>query len=377
MKPDNSPLVSLIVPIYNVEIYIHECVISLTNQTYPNIEIILVDDGSPDNSGSIIDGLAKTDQRILVIHKKNGGVSSARNEGLSIAKGKYLMFVDGDDYCEPDYVSYFVSLMESSGCGIGVGRNAFHREDLEQPVESIKVLDSLDIVKGIYANRFGVAVWNKIYLHSIIQEHDLRFNTDFWYAEGMLFNIQYLQIIENAVVGERRVYHVRPNPESATRCFKLDNQYCGLRSMEYQKSHWLKSNQSVKMAWEYHYRMYAKQILQGLIVTDGKKQYKKLYRKCICILRTNVRIPLQADIPLRAKENSILLAICPTGFIRDELGIVHAKGDHSDYISRKMLSAARRWFAQVPSDKKTQFYDNISAFLQSHYRPKYLENNLL
>ncbi len=377
MKPQDRPFVSLIVPIYNVEMYISECVMSLVHQTYENIKIILVDDGSPDNSGAIIDELAGYDKRIHVIHKENGGVSSARNAGIAAAEGKYIMFVDGDDYVEPDYVSYFVSMMEGYDGEIGVGRNAFTRDETEQPVDSIKVLDALDIVEGIYLNHFGVAVWNKIYRRDVISRCALLFNTDFWYGEGMLFNIQYLQYVGRAVVGERKVYHVRPNPESATRKFNLKSQYCGLRSMLYQKDHWIKTNRRVKIAWEYHYRMYAKSILQGLIVTNSRIKYRKLFRESIHILRSNLRIPIQAELSARMKENSILLAICPTQYIRDELGIVHEKGDHSDIISRKMLAFARKISGRIPAEKKARFFERAKVYYQSHYRPVYLENSLL
>ena len=193
----------------------------------------------------------------------------------------------------------------------------------------------------------------------------------------MLFNIQYLQYVSRAVVGDRKVYHVSPNPESATRKFSLRSQYCGLRSMLYQKDHWIKSNRRVKMAWEYHYRMYAKNILQGLIVTHSRKKYRKLYKESIHILRSNLHIPLQADLSVRAKENSILMAICPTQFIRDELGIVHEKGDHSDIISRKMLAFARKMLGRIPTEKKVRFFERAKVYYQSHYRPVYLENSLL
>ena len=95
-------LISIIVPVYNVEKYIHQCVDSVINQTYKNIEIILVDDGSPDNCGRICDEYAAKDSRIKVIHKANGGLSDARNHGIEAAKGDWLMFIDSDDWIEPD-----------------------------------------------------------------------------------------------------------------------------------------------------------------------------------------------------------------------------------------------------------------------------------
>ena len=103
------PLISVIVPIYNVENYLDKCIDSIVNQTYKNLEIILVDDGSPDRCPSICDEWAEKDSRIKVIHKKNGGVSSARNAGINIAKGDYIGFVDGDDIIENDTYSIMIS----------------------------------------------------------------------------------------------------------------------------------------------------------------------------------------------------------------------------------------------------------------------------
>ena len=96
-------LITIIIPIYNVEKYLRECLDSVINQTYKKLQIILIDDGSNDNSGKICDEYKEKDNRIEVMHKANGGVSSARNAGLKIAKGDYITFVDGDDYLDKDY----------------------------------------------------------------------------------------------------------------------------------------------------------------------------------------------------------------------------------------------------------------------------------
>ena len=104
MKNRNKlPLVSIIVPVYKAEAYVATCIESIQAQTCTDWELILVDDGSPDNSGQICDNYAFGDERITVIHKMNGGVSAARNDALKIAKGKYLSFVDSDDYVLPSY----------------------------------------------------------------------------------------------------------------------------------------------------------------------------------------------------------------------------------------------------------------------------------
>ena len=104
-------LISVIIPVYNVEQYLSKCLDSVVNQTYKNLEVILVDDGSTDNSGKICDEFALKDNRIIVIHKSNGGLSSARNEGLKFAKGQYVGFVDSDDYIE---IGMYEKLLEVS-----------------------------------------------------------------------------------------------------------------------------------------------------------------------------------------------------------------------------------------------------------------------
>ena len=107
----DTPLVSIIVPVYNVEKYLNRCICSITQQTYKNIEIILVDDGSADKSGEICDSLAKRDPRVVVIHKENGGLGSARNAGIRKAKGEYLLFVDSDDWIATDTIEYCINVI--------------------------------------------------------------------------------------------------------------------------------------------------------------------------------------------------------------------------------------------------------------------------
>ena len=106
------PLITIIIPVYGVEKYLHRCVDSVLAQTYQNLEIILIDDGSPDNSGKICDEYKEKDSRVRVIHKENGGVSSARNAGLRAAKGEWIVFVDSDDFVDENYVKYLYDNIE-------------------------------------------------------------------------------------------------------------------------------------------------------------------------------------------------------------------------------------------------------------------------
>ena len=116
----NGIKVSIIVPVYNVEKYLEKCLDSIVKQTYENIEIILVDDGSTDKSGTILDQYAEMDNRISVIHKKNEGVSTARNTGIEAARGEYICFADADDYLMPDYVEYLLTLAVDKNADIAI-----------------------------------------------------------------------------------------------------------------------------------------------------------------------------------------------------------------------------------------------------------------
>ena len=113
-------LISVILPIYNVEKYLEKCLKSVINQTYKNLEIILVDDGSKDNSPQICDEYAVKDKRIVVIHKSNGGLSDARNAGIEIAKGKYIALIDSDDYVEKDYVQFLYQLIKENNAEMSI-----------------------------------------------------------------------------------------------------------------------------------------------------------------------------------------------------------------------------------------------------------------
>ena len=131
MDGKNVPLISVIVPVYNVEQYLEKCVNSILQQTYRNLEIFLVDDGSLDQSGDMCDGFAKSDSRIRVIHKKNGGLSSARNVALDRIKGEFVTFVDSDDYIAPEYISVLASALISGEADISVcdEQRFFDRDD--------------------------------------------------------------------------------------------------------------------------------------------------------------------------------------------------------------------------------------------------------
>lgn len=169
-------LISVIVPIYKVESYLRRGVDSILAQDYPNMEVILVDDGSPDNCGKICDEYAKQDKRVRVIHKSNGGLSSARNAGLDVAKGEYISFIDSDDSIMPYMYSTMIKVIEDNNldivtCGVQRIKNSEGRKEAYGD-GSVHIVDGREALIDCLAND-GAAVWCKVYTKKAIG--DVRF----------------------------------------------------------------------------------------------------------------------------------------------------------------------------------------------------------
>lgn len=196
-KQTNTPLVSVIVPIYNVEKYIHRCIDTLINQTLKEIEIILVDDGSPDKCGEIIDNYAKQYTNIVIIHKANGGLSDARNAGLEIAKGQYIGFVDPDDYVEHDMFEKMYHSANTNGSDlVFCGYNEIFSSTVTEKrnVEFISNFKSVsDILTACVQGYIGAYVWNKLYKNSIIKNNSIAFPKGVIVVEDQVFFFDYIK----------------------------------------------------------------------------------------------------------------------------------------------------------------------------------------
>ena len=296
----SSCLVSVIVPIYNVEKYIEKCVDSLMKQSYQNIEIILVNDGSKDGSLAIIEKQKGRDNRIKVLTQENRGVSAARNLGMESAKGEYLLFVDGDDWVESDYVEHLLGIVEDTNCMLGYGKNYFGEGETKSTNE-VYSIDALKAMEWIYSGQMGVAVWNKIYKVDFLKKNHLTFSESIWYGEGMLFNIECLQYTDQVVVTERAVYHQTFNPDSAVRNFKLESNYCGLASMWLQRARWKKESPEVLNEWKFHKYRYNRGIIEGLVRTGRVKSDRSEYRECVSALRKDISIAIKNCKTLKSK----------------------------------------------------------------------------
>ena len=206
------PKVSIIVPVYKAEAYLHRCVDSLLAQTFMDFEILLIDDGSPDRSGEICDEYATIDTRIKAIHKENGGVSSARNVALDKIKGKWLTFVDADDCLYPSALEKWITIAERND--LDLIQCHFNREYME----GLVVADATEVLSAIqYADseNYLTCVWGTLFKTSIIQEHSLRFDENVRLGEDQIFLLNHMQHCSRIQRIGNVLYFYRDNENSA------------------------------------------------------------------------------------------------------------------------------------------------------------------
>ena len=193
----SSPKISIIVPVYKVEKYLRQCLDSIVAQTFTDWECILIDDGSPDASGNICDEYDEMDCRIVVLHKKNEGVSLARNDGMKVAKGEYIVFIDADDWIDKDYIENL--LLNKDFALVVAGYREYGVSQIEKgPQESKKVSVVQDIPK-IWAdpsNSYWWFVWGKLFKKEVITKNHLLFKSGMIYLEDFCFVLEYLAYID-------------------------------------------------------------------------------------------------------------------------------------------------------------------------------------
>ena len=191
-----SDLVSVIVPVYKTVEYLADCIHSIVNQSYKNLEIILVDDGSPDDSGRLCDDLSSADERIKVIHKKNGGLSDARNAGLAIAAGSYVLFCDSDDWMDGEIILNAVNAMNKTESQMVIwGYSAdfldsngyVQRNSISKTKLTLETSRQNDFTNREVQGLLGYA-WNKLYRLSLIKENQIEFDKGISLVEDVLFN---------------------------------------------------------------------------------------------------------------------------------------------------------------------------------------------
>ena len=213
-------MVSIIIPVYKVEQYLKACVDSVLAQTYQDIQVILVDDGSPDTCGAICDAYAAQDSRVISVHKQNGGVSSARNVGLSYASGEYLTFCDSDDLYAPDWIEHLVTAARAYEADVVIGNHFRFYED-GRPEERMSHKTGMTELssaadKGMYIFRqlltpdHGWEIWTRLFRTEIVGRENIRFcETCGNFAEDLGFTLTYMLFAQRVVSVEQAGYRYR------------------------------------------------------------------------------------------------------------------------------------------------------------------------
>lgn len=223
-----TDLISVIVPVFNVEKYIHRCINSILKQTYQNIEIIIVDDGSKDGSGKICDEYAKKDNRVKVIHKENGGVSSARNIGLKSANGKYITFVDADDWIENNTYEEMIEKLKINN--VDIVKCGFLKDNTDKIKENNLVFgdnvkfdlkqNRAEILNLYYSGKIDPGICFSLIKKEIIDKVEL-FNTNLAIGEDFIFMLEIICVSKSIYFFNKNFYHYDTNPESATLSFNF------------------------------------------------------------------------------------------------------------------------------------------------------------
>ncbi len=240
----NQPLVSIILPVYNAQNHLARCVGSICAQTYRNIEIIILNDGSKDQSLPVCEEFRQKDPRILLVDKANSGVSDTRNLGLKLASGKYVEFVDSDDYLDPDFTERLVAAAEENEADFVIAPYKMVIPAGASKPEQVldKIHDELGVMSvarppevreygflpaGVYdkdtfalrlmdkpASYFYSVLWNKLYRRDILTGNDIQFVSEMRWAEDLVFNLRYIQYAERFVAIDKPGYYYVQNPQS-------------------------------------------------------------------------------------------------------------------------------------------------------------------
>ncbi len=314
-----SDLVSVIVPIYNVEKYLSKCIDSIIAQKYTNLEILLVDDGSPDQSGEIAEEYAKKDERIHVIHKNNGGLSDARNAGIEVALGDYLVFIDSDDYVHPEMISRMMDAVKSTSsdmavCGVkSVEENNGDIEECENG--EITVIDDMDKRIDYFFEKhyteFTVA-WNKLYPASFFKEirypygkiHEDEFTT--WKILEMADRIVFL--------GESLYYYVQRNSSIMGEEFS-EKRFLRLEAYDERLGQYLKTENRIwfeKILFLYRIFLlrYAKKMRKANMDEAVLKEYRGHYRNWV--IKSWFKLP----VSLKKKFGYLCSALMPETYLK-------------------------------------------------------------
>lgn len=310
------PKVSVIVPVYKVEKYLNRCVDSILNQTFQDFELILVDDGSPDNCGMICNVIAKNDSRVKVIHKENGGLSSARNAGIKVAEGEFLSFVDSDDWISKDMLSHMVSLAEQYKSEIVSVSYclATVQTKVKQNETKISVFTRDEALlyymkEGMSKRIADYPAWIKLYKRELFD--------GFEFPEGQLYedvatNFALIKKVNCYVKSSRICYYYFQEGSSIVRSgFKMRDMDAVLIGNQLIKLSEGESQELKRLAYEKRARAYFSMLSKIVVygIDESVKEPEKVTRKIVKHLRKNYRLLMSSSMPLNRKILMTVFAI--------------------------------------------------------------------
>lgn len=310
---NNTILVSIIVPVYNAERYIRKCIESILSQTYTNLELILVDDGSIDSSSNIIDEYSLKDSRIKVVHKKNEGVSSARNSGLDIATGMYVTFADADDEMKSDCVEYLLNLITTNQTNVAYTDKLFTDHHMNQENDnSVQVISGEDAAERIILETYNVGVYCKIFRLEFLNQNKIRFFPNVYIGEGLNFNALAYQYADKVAVGHRKVYYYRTdNANSAMTKFNIKKCEMAVNAIKILQSNLILCSQKLNKAcmfdlWNVHKGMFSWMMKAG-----AQKDYPEIYREYCRYAHRKAYLAFTVPCSLKNKIEALLCMISP------------------------------------------------------------------
>lgn len=316
---NNLPLVTVIVPIYNGAAYINECILSIMNQDYKNLEIILVDDGSKDNSIDIITKYKLQDNRIKVLQQKNAGVSAARNHALKNAHGEFIAFVDQDDCIALDYISYFYNMLIETKAEIALcpqarrfTMNISGEDEKEHKTDKIEIVSGEEAAIRMLYYKIIIGPWNKLIRFELIKKYGIWFTENFFGGEGFAFSVECMQRAEHVAIGHREIYYYRvDNPDSGTTKFSLKMIESSISAQQYIKNNLVDRTEELLSACEYaRWHTYC-DCFNMIIGCKVRLQNKKLYRKIKQVCKHEAYGKWKCPIAVKEKIKAITFWISP------------------------------------------------------------------
>lgn len=291
-------MISVIIPVYNVQPYLDECIQSVIRQEYTDFECILVDDGSTDGSGQICDKWQKKDARIKVIHQSNQGVSAARNAGIEVARGEYITFIDSDDWVDANYLSSMAEVMESEDIDLVIsglfqefngGKRLQFAPHSSQTFELNKSNTKLFV--ELNEQFLLYAPYIKLYKSSLLQQHRIKFDTRYSFGEDLLFNYHYLEHVHRLSCIALSSYHYRIIGSNTLSSKLRPDQF----QTDYAQWKVLKAFYERKKMWNEHAQALLYKRLWGTVY-DGIFLYPKLNETGIDYLKQILSIPEIEDL---------------------------------------------------------------------------------